>query len=464
MDSSISAPSRASATHRARTWIAGRIGALVGAALLGCVLLTAQAMAQTGAPPPPPPGAPPPPGTAIYSAAQLDQMLAPIALYPDDLLGQILIAATYPLEIVQANRWLQRPENAALRGPELTQALQQLPWDPSIKSLVPYPQVLSFMDSSLDWTEGVGDAFLAQQSDVMDSVQRLRSLAQANGSLSSTPQEAVTTDNQAIQIASPDPSVEYVPVYDPESAYGSWPYPDYPPYNAYLPGYGFGTYVVFPILVPYWGWDHWDWRHHRIDVDNGVGEPHREPRRPVPWHHDPAHRGGIPYRDPGSRTRFEGGQDNHSAGGNHRGYPARPEAAPSDGRAARSAPPPATGRTPIAERPAPPPVASRSSVPERSMPSAPEVRRPVPAMPRPEAPRPAPQMARPEAPRSAPPMPRPEAPRPMPVIERPMPPAMESFGRGPQVQAQEMRGISSRAAPPAPPPPQTSAPAARGRR
>jgi len=79
---------------------------------------------------------------------------------------------------------------------------------------------------------------------------------------------AVTTDNQAIQIASPDPSVEYVPVYDPQSAYGQWPYPDYPPVQR-LPagGTGFGTYVVFPILVPYWGWDHWDWRHHRIDVD-----------------------------------------------------------------------------------------------------------------------------------------------------------------------------------------------------
>src|SRR5882757_887720 len=127
-----------------------------GAVLLGWMLL-AQAHAQADAPPPP--------NTPVYSAGQLDQLLAPVALYPDDLLGQILMASTYPLEVVQADRWLQEPSNASLRGSTLAQALQSLPWDASVKSLVAYPQILAWMDSALDWTEAAGDAFLAQQSD-----------------------------------------------------------------------------------------------------------------------------------------------------------------------------------------------------------------------------------------------------------------------------------------------------------
>src|SRR6266550_1776459 len=154
-----------------------RVGVLVGAVLLALVS-TAPGHAQTQAAP----------GAGDYSAEQLDQMVAPIALYPDDLLGQILMAATYPLEVVQADRWLQDPSNASLRGSTLAQALQSLPWDASVKSLVAYPQILAWMDSALDWTEAAGDAFLAQQSDVMDSVQRLRTRARAAGTLSSTPQ------------------------------------------------------------------------------------------------------------------------------------------------------------------------------------------------------------------------------------------------------------------------------------
>jgi hypothetical protein len=122
-------------------------------------------------------------GASPLTAEQFDQLVAPIALYPDPLIAQILMAATYPLEVVEADRWLQIPANAALRGDALTAALQQLPWDPSIKSLVPFPQLLHMMDANLQWTEQLGDAFLAQQADVMDAVQRLRKRAQAAGAL-----------------------------------------------------------------------------------------------------------------------------------------------------------------------------------------------------------------------------------------------------------------------------------------
>jgi hypothetical protein len=408
-----------------RAW--ARVGAVAGAALLACVLLAAPASAQTEAAAAA--GDPPAARAPLYSPEQLDQMLAPLALYPDDLLGQILMAATYPLEVVQADRWLQDPANASLRGSALAQALQSLPWDASVKSLVAYPQILAWMDSGLDWTEAVGDAFLAQQADVMDSVQRLRGRARAAGTLSSSPQQTVTTDDQAIQITSPGSSVEYVPVYDPEVAYGPWPYPDYPPYDFVMPGYAVGTFIAYPILVSYWGWDRCDWRHHRIDVDNSVGAPSAvRPMRPAPlprpavtrpvaWRHDPAHRGGVPYRDPVSRAKFEGTADLHSVRSNYRGYyPARPEPAPLKRPAQQSlAAPSPTARPQVAERPMP-------SI-QRSMPApmpTPEVRRPVPAMPRPEA-------------RAAP------AP-----VERAMPPAMESFGHGPEVHVQEQRGSASR--------------------
>ena len=392
--------------------------------MLASVLLSAQASAQTG--PGTPAGAPAAAATPIYGPEQLDQMLAPLALYPDDLLGQILMAATYPLEVVQADRWLQDPANASLSGPALAQALQSLPWDASVKSLTAYPQILAWMDSGLDWTEAVGDAFLAQQADVMDSVQRLRSRARAAGTLSSTPQQSVTTDDQAIQIASPGSGVEYVPVYDPEAAYGPWPYPDYPPYDFVMPGYAVGTFIAFPIVVGYWGWDRCDWRHHRIDVEPGglmrpvrpvpAGRP-APTGRAVPWHHDPAHRGGVPYRDPVSRAKFEGTADLHSVRSNYRGYyPARPEPVPLKRSTQQpSAAPSYTPRPRVAERPMPAPMPAF------------ETPRPVPSMPRPEA------RAAPAAPRTPP------AP-----VERALPPAMESFGHGPEVHVQEQRGSASR--------------------
>lgn len=372
-----------------------RVIVLLGAAAFGWVLLAAQAYGQS-------PAAPGPQSQPVYSSMQLDQMLAPIALYPDDLLGQILMASTYPLEIVQADRWLQNPTNASLRGMPLAQALQQEPWDASVKSLVAYPQILSVMDGNLDWTEQLGDAFLAQQADVMDSVQRLRGRAQAARTLVSTPQQTVANNDQAIEIAPAGPDAVYVPVYDPDVIYGDWPYPDYLPYYFDVPGYPIGSYIGFSIVVPFWGWNHWNWNQHGLNIVGGAGAAtggRFPPMRTGPWQHDPAHRGGVPYRDPVTRARFEGAAEMRSMRSEFRGYfPAETARAPTGLPATRY------GAT------APEPVHAPGA---------------TPAMPRAEAPRYAPA-----------------------PVERASPPALESFGRGADVHAQEQRGASSRTSAP----------------
>ncbi len=168
--------------------------AFAGALCFYWILLTLPVQAQDAA-------APAAQTSPAYTAPQIDQMLAPIALYPDDLVGQILMASTYPQEVVQADRWLQNPANASLDGAQLAQALEQEPWDASVKSLVPFPQIVSMMDENLSWTEQLGDAFLAQQNDVMDAVQQLRARAQSAGTLASTPQESVTNNDEGIEIA-----------------------------------------------------------------------------------------------------------------------------------------------------------------------------------------------------------------------------------------------------------------------
>ena len=140
---------------------------------------------------PAPMTAPVRPPAAPVAPQELDAMLAPVALYPDPLIAQILMASTYPLEVVEADRWLQEPANTGLKGAQLMSALDQQPWDPSVKSLVPFPQILRMMDSNLDWTERLGNAFLADQAAVMDSVQRLRQRAEATGELMSSPQQTV---------------------------------------------------------------------------------------------------------------------------------------------------------------------------------------------------------------------------------------------------------------------------------
>lgn len=253
--------------------------------------------------------------TPTYTQQQIDQMLAPIALYPDPLIAQILMASTYPLEVVEAQRWLQDPQNASLKGDQLAAALTQQPWDPSVKSLVPFPQILQTMDKNLGWTEQLGDAFLANQPAVMDSVQRLRAQARAAGTLKTTSQQVVTTQGQAIEIQPANPQVVYVPYYNPVSVYGAWPYPGYPPfYFAPPPGYAYdGMFIGFglglAIIGPFWGWDHWDWGHHRIDIDGDrfahINNGHPAMGGGRQWQHDPGHRHGVPYHSAATRGQFQ---------------------------------------------------------------------------------------------------------------------------------------------------------------
>src|SRR5262249_16112765 len=183
----------------------------------------------------------------LLGAAQLDQLVAPIALYPDPLLAQVLMAATYPLEVVQPDRFAKA--NKSLKGDKLTKGVDKKDWDPSINQVVSTPTVLTMMSEQLDWTEKLGDAVLAQQADVMDAIQRLRAQAQANGKLETTKQQKVTVNQQAqkqvIEIEPSSADVVYVPYYDPAVVYGAWQYPDYPPYYYPPPaGYIYGGAIA----------------------------------------------------------------------------------------------------------------------------------------------------------------------------------------------------------------------------
>lgn len=269
------------------------------------------------------------------SQAQLEQLLAPIALYPDDLLMQMLMASTYPLEVVQAKRWLGQGQNAALRGDALAQALVAQSWDPSVKSLVPFPDVLTMMNDQLEWTQQVGDAVLAQQQDVMNSIQVLRGRAQAAGTLQSGPQQTVNvTQNvaapppaagaaapvvapppQVITIAPTQPDTVYVPAYDPNVVYGSWPYPQTPPYYYPPPvGWGLGSALLTgmafaggaAIVGSLWGWGNANWGGGDINVNANRYNNINANRGQISgntWRHDSSHRGGVAYSNDDVRNR-----------------------------------------------------------------------------------------------------------------------------------------------------------------
>jgi hypothetical protein len=179
---------------------------------------------------------------AVFKQEELDQLLAPIALYPDSLIAQILMGSTFPLEVVQADRFAK--QNANLKGDALTKALESQNWDPSVKSLVNFPQVLTMMSEKLDWTQKLGNAFLAQQKPVMDTIQSLRAKAQAAGNLKTTKEQTVIVEQKIIKIESASPQVIYVPTYNPAVVYGAWAYPAYPPYYYYPPGYVATTAAV----------------------------------------------------------------------------------------------------------------------------------------------------------------------------------------------------------------------------
>jgi hypothetical protein len=203
-------------------------------------------------------------GAQQLSQAQLASLVAPIALYPDPLVAQILMASTYPLEVAEAYNW-QR-SNERLEGTALNNALKQQSWDASVKSLVSFPAVLGMMGTQLSWTQQLGNAVLAQQKDVMSSIQDLRRKAQAAGALKSTDQQTVSAEgsgsNSTIVIQPANPQVVYVPTYNPTVVYGGWPYPAYPPVSYYPPGYVAGTALLsfglgMAVGAALWGGCHW---------------------------------------------------------------------------------------------------------------------------------------------------------------------------------------------------------------
>ena len=245
----------------------------------------------------------------VFTQQQLDQMLAPVALYPDSLLSQILMASTYPLEIVEAARWSKANPN--LKGDDAVKAAEQNGWDPSVTSLVAFPQVLTMMDSNLSWTERLGDAFLAQQPQVMETVQNLRQRAYAAGNLRSNDPVRVDQQGQTIVIEPPNPQVVYVPYYDPRVVYGPWWWPEYPPvYWGPWPGYyvrpGFGEGFAWGVGITigagfFFGAFDWPHRHIRVIPVNNFYYRNNVVRV---WEHDPVHRLGVPYRGVELRQRF----------------------------------------------------------------------------------------------------------------------------------------------------------------
>lgn len=278
------------------------------AALLAATAARAQvpsAEAQSPLAPQGPSGQQNPPASQVQ---RLEQMLAPIALYPDELLGDILMAATYPLDVVKAARWLLDPHNASLKGDELFAALKDQDWDPSVKSLAPFPRILRMMDANLEWTESLGEAFLADPGAVMDAVQRLRRRAQSAGRLYSTPEEIVRPTEEAITIEAPGPGIVYVPVYDSSTAYGPWPYAAYPPYA--FPGFfcaGACGWLSAPIVAPLIGLHRLNFLKHRIEIDRDRFAKLNRDHAPIggeEWRHDPSHRGNVPYRDAAVAARF----------------------------------------------------------------------------------------------------------------------------------------------------------------
>jgi hypothetical protein len=267
---------------------------------------------------------------------ELDQIVAPIALHPDALLAQVLMASTYPLEVVEAARFVKA--NPSLKGDQLNQALQQHTWDDSVKSLVMFPDVLSMMNEKLDWLQKLGDAFLSQQQDLMAAIQRLRARAQASGQLKSTPQQNVVVDQAAatptqttvIRIEPTSPEVVYVPSYDPTVVYGAWP-PAYPPYSPYPVGYFAAGAFTFAAGAAVGAalWGDCDWGRGDININNqrvnnftnnvnnrtearnrvehysrsgGTGAGAQAGRGN--WQHNPEHRKGAQYRDAATQQRF----------------------------------------------------------------------------------------------------------------------------------------------------------------
>lgn len=258
---------------------------------------------------------------ASFSEAQLDSLLAPIALYPDTVLSHVLIAATYPLEVVEADRWARN--NSRLKGEDAVNAVDNQDWDPSVKALVAFPDILQRMSEDLDWTQQLGDAFLASEERVMDSIQKLRNRAYASGNLDKVEHVRVIREEKTIVI---EPSVErvvYVPAYDTRVVYGNWWWADYPPVYWHYPS----SYVF--VSGFYWGprvhigprfyFSGCHWRDRRVVVidrhhhnnrfyDSRSVVRHNHAKH---WHHNPVHRRGVAYHDNHTRERFHSPRESY---------------------------------------------------------------------------------------------------------------------------------------------------------
>ena len=279
----------------------------------------------------------------LLSPDQLDNVVAPVALYPDPLLSQVLAASTYPLEIVEAQQWLG--QNSNLQGAQLMDAAKQQNWDPSVQALVAFPDAFSLLGNDIRWTTDLGNAFLAQQADVMSAVQRMRAGARANGRLTTTPQQIVTMDAQdgqdAIEIQPADPQVIYVPIYSPSYVWGTPVWGGY--YDMWYPagfgwGFGYGRGIYMSSFFPSWdGWGGWGWGSgwfggslfYNTGFFNRYGFRGGDFGRyggfsgsrfggRTAWTHDPGHRMGIPYPNRTVASRFNSTRFGSSRPGGNR--------------------------------------------------------------------------------------------------------------------------------------------------
>jgi len=269
---------------------------------------------------------------AALRPEEIDQLVAPIALYPDSLLAQVLAASTYPLEVVKAAQFVE--QNKGLKGEKLMQAAKDKDWDPSVKAMLEFPDVLLMMNEKIDWTQKLGDAFLSQQKDVMASAQRLRQKAQESGNLKTTKEQKVIVEEQTktIIIEPANPQVVYVPTYNPTVVYGAWPYPAYPPYYYYPPGYVAGaalfTFGVGVAVGAAWsghgGWG-CGWGNNEVDIDvnktnnftknnynNSEKYQKNQNTKNQSWQHNPEHRQGAQYPNQGTAQKY--GQQRSGSG------------------------------------------------------------------------------------------------------------------------------------------------------
>lgn len=258
---------------------------------------------------------------STFSQAELDQMMAPIALYPDSLLSQILMASTYPVDVAEAVTWSKN--NPDQKGDAAVEAVQSKPWDPSVMSLAAFPQVLAMMGEQPDWVQDLGDAFLASPEAVMDTAQQLRKKAKDEGNLESTEQQTVITEpassGQTVIVIQPtNPQVVYVPTYNPTIVYGTWWWPAYRPYYYHPIGWGFGTGLArgigFGIGIGITNalWGNCNWGHRSIDINinrhNNININRNRldgGNRNRSWNHNSKHRRGTPYRDQNSRQKYD---------------------------------------------------------------------------------------------------------------------------------------------------------------